>query len=102
MCPLAVCVPAKEMVLGLTGAASAEMIAAHADDVKARGLGGIMVWYATVLDAATGETGLKYTGDDASNEKLSAWAAGLKVVRAAQGGATAQTVSLAALEPPSL
>ena len=102
MCPLAVCVPAKDMVLGLTGAASAEMIAAHADDVKARGLGGIMVWYATVLDAATGETGLKYTGDDASNEKLSAWAAGLKVVRAAQGGAAAHTASLAALEPPSL
>jgi hypothetical protein len=43
-----------------------------------------------------------YQGEDASNEKLSAWATGLKVVRAAQGDATAQTTSLAALEPPSL
>jgi len=101
MCPLAVCVPAKDVVLGLTGAASAEMIAEHADDVKARGLGGIMVWYATVLDDATGEAGLMYQGEDASNDKLSAWATGLKVVRTAQGRATAETTSLAALEPPS-
>ena len=99
MCPLAACIPAKDVVLGLTGAASAEMIAAHADDVKARGLGGIMVWYATVLDDATGEDALKYQGEDASNDKLGAWATGLKVMRKA---APAQTATLAALEPPSL
>jgi hypothetical protein len=29
--------------------------------VEGRRLGGIMVWYATVLDASTGEAGLKYT-----------------------------------------
>ena len=59
------------------------MIASHADDVKARGLGGIMVWYATVMDEATGEAALKYQGEDASNDQLEAWKTGLKVMKQA-------------------
>ena len=93
MCPVAACIPAKDIVLGLTGAASAEMIASHADDVKARGLGGIMVWYATVMDEATGEAALKYQGEDASNDQLEAWTTGLKVMK------QAPTPDKAAIQP---
>ena len=81
-CPLASCVPVSRVLLGVTGAANAEMIAARVSDVVSKGLGGIMVWYAGLLDGATQKPALQYRGEDASyNGQLTAWADGLKAMQ---------------------
>lgn len=67
-CPLAACVPKPDIVLGAAGAANPTIAGKLAQDVLSNGLGGIMVWYASVLDASTNETGLAYgASGDASN-----------------------------------
>ena len=82
-CPLAACVPAANMVLGAGGASSATTIATLADDVVSKGLGGIMVWYASLIDKATGKAALQYGSDgDASGGALDAWAKALKRMQA--------------------
>jgi hypothetical protein len=80
-CSLPACVPEKDMVLGLDGSAAAGSIVQISKDVKAQGLGGVMVWYASLLDAATGKPGLVYGSMDASLNKLPAWAEGLAAMQ---------------------
>ena len=72
-CPLAACVPSSHMVLGADGTSNPSTIAALASDVKAKGLGGVMVWYASLLDQATGESALVYGRGDASVAALPDW-----------------------------
>ena len=85
-CPLAACVPPGDMVLGAGGGATAATVGALAADVKSMGLGGIMVWYASLLDAATGKAALQYGDDgDASTTALDAWAKALSDMQ--KGGA---------------
>lgn len=85
-CPLAACVPSSDMVLGAGGDASAATIEALAGDVNTMGLGGVMVWYASLLDSSTGEVAIQYGNDgDASKEKLDAWEQALKTMHAANG-----------------
>ena len=74
-------VPTKDMVLGIDGSAAAGSIATIASDVKAKQLGGVMVWYASLLDRATGKPGLLYGNMDASNSKLGAWEAAVKAMQ---------------------
>ena len=81
-CPLAACVPSADMVLGIDGSAAAGPIASISSDVKSMGLGGVMVWYASLLDPATGKNGLVYGSMDASINKLGAWEEGMRVMQA--------------------
>ena len=80
-CPLPACVPASDMVLGIEGSAAAGEIVKICDDVKAKKFGGVMVWYASVKDKATGKGALLYGNMDSSNLALSAWATGLKAMQ---------------------
>jgi len=84
-CPLAACVPASDMVLGASGVADAPTIVKLGSDVKTNGLGGFMVWYASLLDAATGKTALKYGAGDASVSHLDAWATALQAMQGSAG-----------------
>lgn len=68
------------MVLGIDGSAAAGSIATIANDVKAKGLGGIMVWESSAIDAATKERGLVYGPMDSSIAKLDAWTSALKTM----------------------
>lgn len=79
-CNLAACVPKGDMVLGIDGSAAAGSITQIASDVKSQGLGGVMVWETSALDAATGKRGLVYGPMDASITKLGAWSTALKTM----------------------
>jgi len=80
-CPLAACVPMADMVLGASGAESSGTINTLGNDVKTKQMGGVMVWYASVLDSATGSSGLEYGNMDASHTKLDAWAEALQAMQ---------------------
>ena len=78
-------VPPSTIVLGAGGQASAVTIEKLATTVHDQGLGGIMVWYASVIDAATGKVGNQYSGGamDASiqsNETKSTWKKALDIM----------------------
>lgn len=83
-CNLAACVPKSDMVLGAAGFASQGTIAKLGSDVVSMGLGGFMVWYASVIDSATGKAGLQYGNMDASINSYSAWEAALKKMQAGE------------------
>ena len=69
------------MVMGIEGSATAGEVMTLSSDVKSHGWGGVMVWYASLLDSATGTAGLQYGNMDASHQKLPAWASGLKAMQ---------------------
>jgi hypothetical protein len=75
--PIKVDVPTGAILAGIDGGASSDDIVALAKDVGAAGVGGIMVWYASVIDATTGRMALQYdTQADASereNQTGGAW-----------------------------
>merc|ERR1719203_2499505 len=83
-CPVAACVPKQDMVLGIDGSAASGSITSIANDVKAQGLGGVMVWESSALDAATGKRGLVYGQMDSSISKLDAWTDALKIMTAGE------------------
>jgi len=80
-CPLPACVARKDMVLGIEGSAASGEVLKISSDVKTNGFGGVMIWYASLLDPATGKSGLVYGNMDASTAKEAAWEAGLKAMQ---------------------
>ena len=72
-CPLKACVPSTDVLIGVQGVANGTVIAQAADEVIRRDLGGMMVWYASLLNAKTGEAGLLYGPEDASAASLAEW-----------------------------
>jgi len=72
-CPLKACVPSTDVLIGVQGVANGTVIAQAADEVIRRDLGGMMVWYASLLNAKTGEAGLLYGPEDASGASLAEW-----------------------------
>ena len=72
-CPLKACVPSTDVLIGVQGVANGSLIAQAADEVIRRDLGGMMVWYASLLNAKTGEAGLLYGPEDASAASLAEW-----------------------------
>jgi len=60
--PIHVDVPPQQVMLGAGGQASASTITALAQAAHDQNLDGIMVWYASVLDSATGKHGNQYSG----------------------------------------
>merc|ERR1712014_72971 len=70
-------VPKSKILVGACGCASGGDIQTLAESVKSQGLGGIMVWYSSVKDKATGKPGNQYGGGamDSSNKATTAdWA----------------------------
>merc|ERR1712100_421567 len=60
--PIHVDVPPQYVMLGAGGQASAGTITQLAKAAHDQKLGGIMVWYASVIDSATGKHGNQYSG----------------------------------------
>ena len=73
--PIKVDVPYKRILVGIQGTASDGTIQTMANDVVKEGLGGIMVWYASVMDSATGKTAFAYSGGsmDSSQKQSTEW-----------------------------
>lgn len=83
--PVHVDVPSQKVMLGAGGQASVGTITTLAKAAHAQDLGGIMVWYASVLDTATGKVGNQYSGGamDASiqsAETKAAWKQALDIM----------------------
>merc|ERR1712232_1525721 len=60
--PITVQVPPQKVIVGAGGQASAATIEKLAQAAHDQDLGGIMVWYASVIDATTGKHGTQYSG----------------------------------------
>merc|ERR1712007_93348 len=60
--PIQVDVPAPKVLLGAGGQAGAGTIESLAKAAHDQDLAGIMVWYASVIDSATGKVGNQYSG----------------------------------------
>lgn len=60
--PIKVDVPSQYVMLGAGGQSGAGTIESLAKAARDQNLGGIMVWYASVIDSATGKVGNQYSG----------------------------------------
>merc|ERR1711939_1176476 len=85
--PIKVDVPSQAILLGAGGQASAGTIEKLAQIAHDRDLGGIMVWYASVIDSATGKVGNQYSGGamDASIQSAATQAAWKNALGIMQG-----------------
>jgi len=74
--PITVDVATDSILCGLGGSSSSASISTVASGVKAQNLGGIMVWFASVIDSKTGKTAYQYAGGsgDASVAGSGDWA----------------------------
>lgn len=82
--PITSLVPKSKILVGACGCASGGDLQALAEGVKSQGLGGIMVWYSSVNDKATGKPGIQYGGGsmDSSNKPNTAdWAKALATMQ---------------------
>lgn len=78
--PITSTVPSNKILVGACGCATGSTIQTLAKAVKDKNLGGIMVWYSSVNDKATGKPGNQYGGGsmDSSNKATKAdWAQAL-------------------------
>ena len=81
--PITVDVPYNQILPGIQGSASSSTIQEMANDVKSEGLGGFMVWFASVWDATRNTKAFSYGSDDASRYNTttgSAWAKAMKTM----------------------
>jgi len=79
--PIKVDVATNGIITGLGGDASSSDIMSMVSAIKSQSLRGFMVWYASVLDSATGQTALQYGKQDdasANTGSMSTWANALK------------------------
>merc|ERR1711966_443755 len=85
--PIHVDVPPHKVLLGAGGQSSAATIEALAHAAYKKDLGGIMVWYASVIDSATGKPGNQYSGGamDASIQSVSTQAEWKKALQIMHG-----------------
>merc|ERR1712196_255853 len=80
-------VPSNKILVGARGCASDGDIQTLAEAVRDQDLGGIMVWYSSVNDKATGKPGNQYGGGnmDSSNKGTTAdWAKALATMQGTQ------------------
>jgi hypothetical protein len=79
--PITANVASQDVLVGIGGHDSAKCITDMAQSVKAKSLGGMMVWFGSVLDADKGEKALSYnTLYDASVVEDDAWAEAVKIL----------------------
>merc|ERR1712129_525091 len=64
--PITVNVPYNQILPGIEGSASGSVIQQMATDVKSQGLGGFMVWFASVKDKTRGKNAFAYGSMDAT------------------------------------
>lgn len=83
--PIHVDVPSQKVLVGADGKVDSGSLTTLATAVRDQDLGGIMVWYASVVDKATGTTAIAYKGDgDASaRTDTSEWARALSIMQGA-------------------
>jgi len=81
--PITVDVTPGAILCGMGGQDSSGDIQAVASAVKQQGLGGIMVWFASILDTKTGKTAFQYAGGtgDASVQGSAEWAHALSIMQ---------------------
>jgi hypothetical protein len=92
--PIHVDVPPQKVMLGAGGQSSAGTIEALAKAAHDQDLGGIMVWYASVIDSATGKPGNQYSGGamDASIQSAATKAEWKKALDIMYGRSTGNVV----------
>jgi len=92
--PIHVDVPSQQVMLGAGGQASAATITTLAKAAHDQNLGGIMVWYASVIDSATGKVGNQYSGGsmDASIQDAATKAAWKQALAIMTGKATDEVI----------
>merc|ERR1712032_479060 len=92
--PIHVDVPSQKVMLGAGGQSGAGTIEALAEAAHDQNLGGIMVWYASVIDSATGRVGNQYSGGsmDASIQSATTKGTWKKALDIMQGKTEAFTV----------
>ena len=79
--PIQVNVPTRSILVGACGCGAAKDIMALAQAIVSQNLGGIMVWFASALNKATGKPAIQYgTYDDASYSVGSGWAQALALM----------------------
>ena len=81
--PITVNVPYANILPGVQGSASSSVIGQMASSVKSEGLGGFMVWFASVMDKTRGKNAFAYGSMDATKTMSSngaAWAAAIKTM----------------------
>jgi len=84
--PIHVDVPSQKVLLGADGKVDSGSLTTLAKAVHDQNLGGIMVWYASVKDKATGSTAIadKGDGDASTRTDSSEWARALSIMQGAQ------------------
>jgi len=92
--PIHVDVPPQKVFLGAGGQAAAGTIETLAKAAHAQDLGGIMVWYASVIDSATGKPGNQYGGGamDASIQSAATQAEWKKALDIMHGRSTTDVI----------
>jgi len=92
--PIKVDVPPQYVMVGAGGQAGASTIEALAKAAHDQNLGGIMVWYASVIDSATGKVGNQYSGGsmDASIQSAATKATWKKALDIMNGNTTSIVV----------
>jgi len=71
--PITVDMPSTGIMCGIEGSTSTGQLDSLAGSVKSQNLGGIAVWFASVIDKKTGKTAFSYGYDDASNAGSGMW-----------------------------
>jgi hypothetical protein len=80
--PITVDVAPHAILCGMAGSASSTDVNSMANTVKSQKLGGIMVWFASVIDTKTGKTAFTYGGGtgDASVTGSSQWQNAMRIM----------------------
>lgn len=79
--PITVNVPTENIIVGIGGGDKADCIRGLAGEIKSRNLGGMMVWFSSVIDSATNQTAISYAAQyDSARAKASTWASALKIL----------------------
>jgi hypothetical protein len=72
--PITVDVTTTDILCGIEGSASGNDLASLAGSIKSQNLGGMIVWFASVIDSKTQQKAFSYGFDDATNVASSMWA----------------------------
>ena len=101
--PIHVDVPSTKIMLGAGGQSGAGTIDTLAQAAKDQDLAGIMVWYSSVIDSATGKVGNQYSGGsmDSSIQSAESQAAWEKACEIMLGGPCNQPVPTPTPPPPT-
>ena len=82
--PITVDVPYKDILCGIQGSAASSTIQQMANDIVSEGLGGMMVWFASVYDATRDKPAFAYGSMDATKYNTTtgtAWAKAMKTMQ---------------------